>query len=254
MLDIFKQILRARLFSLNIGAYRIAPGIVPTLMTIAFVYLMMFMGQWQAEKAEYKENLTNKIVARKDLPPIGLMELPAKMDDRLYLPVRIYGRYDTKHSFLLDNKIVNGQVGYDVYSPLIKSDGEAILVNRGFLPQGRTRQDLPEFVTPADALDVIGLLDNTPSKTIVLADDVNKVKSWPVVLQYVDVAEISAMLGYPVFNMVLWLDKDDNHGFERTLPALNLGAAKNAGYAFQWYAMTFALLTIFVVVNIKKRE
>ena len=62
------------------------------------------------------------------------------------------------------------------------------------------------------------------------------------------------MLGYPVFNMVLWLDKDENHGFERVLPALNLGAAKNAGYAFQWYAMTFALLTIFVVVNFKKRE
>ena len=215
---------------------------------------MMSMGQWQASKAEYKDNLVNKIVARKDLPAISMQEIPAAEDDRLFLPVRIDGRYDAEHTFLLDNKVLNGQVGYDVYTPLIMPNGEAILVNRGFMPQGKTRQDFPLTATPDEPLTVKGLLDRTPSKTIVLADNVNKEESWPVVLQYIDVNEIKEMLGYPVFSMVLWLDKEENYGFTRTLPVMNSGSAKNAGYAFQWYAMSVALLVIYIVVNTKKRD
>jgi len=213
---------------------------------------MLSMGKWQADKAEYKEDLRSKIMARKNLPVIGIQELPATQDERLFLPVRIDGRYDTQHTFLLDNKILDGRVGYDVYTPLKMPDGRAILINRGFLPLGATRQDLPQIETPGELLTVRGLLDKTPSRTIVLADNVNQVSSWPAVLQYIDVEEITVMLGYPVFNMVLWLDKDENHGFTRTLPVLSLDSAKNTGYAFQWYAMALALLIIYVVVNTRK--
>jgi surfeit locus 1 family protein len=254
MQSLFKRLFQARLVSLNIGAYRFSPGVLPSITTLAFMYLMVFMAQWQAGKAEYKNDLYDKIVARKDLPAISMQQLPATEDERMFLPVSINGQYDVERSFLLDNKILNGRVGYDVYTPLKLPDGRSILVNRGFLPQGRTRQDLPVIETPAETLYVKGLMDKIPSKTIVLAEGVNQAKSWPVVLQYIDDKEIEKMLGYPVFNMVLWLDKDENHGFTRTLPALNLGSAKNTGYAFQWYAMTLALFIIYVAVNTKKRE
>ena len=120
------------------------------------MYLMVFMAQWQADKAEYKDNLHDKIVARKDLPAITMQELPATEDERLFLPVVIKGRYDAEHTFLLDNRILNGRVGFDIYTPLRLTDGRSILVNRGFLPQGRTRQDLPVFETPDSMLMVKG--------------------------------------------------------------------------------------------------
>ena len=146
------------------------------------------------------------------------------------------------------------RVGYDVYTPLKLSDGSAILVNRGFLPLGRTRQDLPKFETLDSRINLTGLLNNPPSKTIVLAENVNEVSTWPVVLQYVDLNEIETVLGYSVFNMVLWLDKEEDDGFRRKLPELNLDSDKNKGYAFQWYAMTVVLLLIYIVVNTKKRN
>ena len=254
MQSLIKLMFRARLVSLNIGSYHFSPGIVLSITTAAILYSMVTLGQWQAGRAEFKDNLRDKITARKDLPIIGMQELPATEEERMFLPVEIYGQYDVKHHFLLDNKILNGRVGYDVYSPLIMPDGQAILVNRGFLPQGKTRQDLPLIETPEEQLKIKGLLHSTPSRTIVLADDVNQLKSWPVVLQYVDVDEIEKMLGYPVFNMVLWLDKEENHGFSRTLPALALDSSKNSGYAFQWYAMALALLIIYIVTNTKKRD
>ena len=213
------------------------------------------MGQWQAGKAQYKDNLVEKIETRKNLSAVSLDELPEAIDDKLYLPVTAYGRYEPAKYFLLDNRIVDGQVGYEVYSPFLLSENSAILVNRGFVPQGATRTDLPEVPTPITDINIKGLLDNPPSKGLVLADNVNQSNTWPVVLQYLDIDEVKSMLGKTaVYEMILRLDENQEFGFKRELPAINLNSAKNTGYAFQWYAMTLALIIIFFVVNTKKRE
>ena len=133
-------------------------------------------------------------------------------------------------------------------------DGGVILVNRGWLKQGRTRQDLPEFDTVTSLVSFKALLDRPPSKDFLLADNVHADLTWPMVLQYVDTQEISGMLGYELMPMVLRLDKDADHGFYREIPVLKLDSAKNTGYAFQWFAMMAALLVIYIAVNTKKRQ
>lgn len=249
-----RTLFRTQLLKLNIGPYTFSPGILPTVLALFLVYLMLTLAQWQSDKAQYKENLEEKIAARKDLPAISLDELPRTLDERLYLPVIVRGEYEAEKYFLLDNRVLNGRVGYDVYSALKLSDGSAVLVNRGFLPQGKTRNDLPVVVSPGAPVTVKGLLDKTPPRGIVLRDNVNQSDTWPVVLQYLDVEEIKGMLGLPVFEMIIRLDENEEYGFARELPALNLNSAKNTGYAFQWYAMTLALIIIYLVVNTKKRD
>ncbi|MCK5394760.1 MAG: hypothetical protein KAJ32_02150, partial [Gammaproteobacteria bacterium] len=97
-----------------------------------------------------------------------------------------------------------------------------------------------------------GLLDMTPSKALVLAENVQETSRWPIVLQYVDLSEINHLLGDELYDMVLWLNPDSAGSFEYDLPVLNLNAAKNSGYAFQWFAMSIALLIIYLVVNTKR--
>jgi surfeit locus 1 family protein len=131
-------------------------------------------------------------------------------------------------------------------------DGNTILVNRGWIRQGRTRQDLPEFDTETSRVSFKAIVDKPPSKDFMLAENVHSELTWPMVLQYVDTREIGEMLGYELMPMVLRLDKDAEHGFHREIPALNLDSAKNTGYAFQWFAMSAALLVIYIVVNMTK--
>jgi cytochrome oxidase assembly protein ShyY1 len=63
------------------------------------------------------------------------------------------------------------------------------------------------------------------------------------------------MLGYELYDMIVWLDEgksDASAGiYQYDLPVLNLNSAKNNGYAFQWFAMSLALLIIYLVVNTK---
>lgn len=214
---------------------------------------MLTLGQWQYQKGEYISNMQDKINERKYLPPVSMEELPHDREDQIFLPVTVRGKFDTEHHFYFDNRIVNGVAGYDIFTPFRMDDGNVILVNRGWLKQGRTRQDLPEFETVSSEVSFKALMDRPPSKDFLLAEDVHSTVSWPMVLQYVDTEEISDMLGYEVMPMVLRLDKDADHGFYREIPVLRLDSAKNTGYAFQWYAMLAALLVIYVAVNTKKR-
>lgn len=213
---------------------------------------MISLGFWQLDRAEYKGTLQQKIEQRKNLAALSLDELPATTDDRRFHPVEFMGEYDAAHTLLLDNKTFDGRVGYHVLTPVRIDATKMILVNRGFVAQGRSRALLPEIDTVDGKIVLTGLLDLTPSRGLVLGDNVNDATHWPVVLQYVDLDEISQLIGYELYDMMLWLDKDEVGGFEYDLPVLNLNSAKNNGYAFQWFALSFALLMIYIFVNTKK--
>lgn len=251
------DIKRQRLFKVSVASYEFNPGLLSSLLTIALFYVMFSLGLWQLDRAEYKDTLQQKILERRNLPPVNLDTLPESSGQRRYHPVKISGRYDTAHSFLLDNKIRNGQVGYHVFTPFKVNDKISILVNRGFVAQGASRAQLPKVISSTDKIELTGLLDLEPSRAIVLANNVHELQQWPVVLQYIDLDEISKILAYPLYDMVLWLDKDDDeshkqNNFKYDLPVLNLNSAKNNGYAFQWFAMSLALLCIYFYVNTKK--
>jgi len=255
--SIISAIRQYRLISLRIASYHFNPGVISTLVTIALLYTMMSLGFWQLDRAEFKDTLQQKIEQRKNLSAVGLDELPLSSDERRYIPAKFIAEYDEQHIFLLDNKILNGRVGYHVYTPAKVSDGRAVLVSRGFVEMGRTRDQLPELKTPPGNIEIQGLLDLPPSRALLLAENVQQTERWPVVLQYVDLAEISQLLGYELYDMILWLDDGDagkEKGlFEYDLPVLNLNSAKNNGYAFQWFAMSAALLIIYIAVNTKRR-
>ena len=249
---IIEKIRQYRLCSLRIASYHFNPGVFSSLITIALLYIMMSLGFWQAERAEFKDTLQQKIIERKKLSQAAIEELPVSIENRRYHPVKFIGEFDDQHSFLLDNITFNGQVGYHVFTP-VKIDGsKTILVNRGFVSQGKTRDQLPAVDAPGGKIEVSGLLDLPPSRTLLLAENVHETSRWPVVLQYVDLGEISLLLGYELYDMVLWLNPDETASFEYDLPVLNLNAAKNNGYAFQWFAMSLALSIIYIVVNTKK--
>ena len=251
-MSIIKTIRDFRLVSLTVAGFQFSPGIVSSLVTVALLYIMVSLGLWQLDRAEFKDTLQQTISERKTLSPAGLGELPASSDERRFYPVNIFAEFDAQHSFLLDNITFNGQVGYHVYTPVKISGSRAVLVNRGFVPQGKTRDQLPETSSPDGDVSLQGLLDLPPSRTLLLAEYVQETTRWPVVLQYIDLSEISHILGYELYDMVLWLNPDEPGSFEYDLPVLNLNAAKNNGYAFQWFAMSVALLIIYLVVNTKR--
>jgi len=247
------RFLHTRLVKINVGQFQFNPGILPTALTLCLLYIMISMGLWQLDRAAFKQDLQRKVEQRKNLPPVSLEELPADPDDAVFYPVRLRGRFDRDHQFLLDNRVYRQKPGYHVYTPLVMSDGSAILVNRGWVAQGRTRQDLPALPAPDGVVEFTGLMDRLPAKGVILMDNANDSLQWPRVLQYIDEKEISGLTGYSLYPMAVWMDDGTQYGFDYQLPVLSLNSAKNTGYAFQWFSMSIALSAIYIVVNTKKQ-
>ncbi len=243
-----------RLMSITVASFHFNPGIISSLVTAVLLYTMLSLGNWQLGRADYKDTLQQKIAERKNLMPSGINDLPETLDDRRYLPLKFIAEYDLEHSFLLDNITFNGKVGYHVYTAVKLAAGKAILVNRGFIAQGASRQQLPELITPGGKIEINGLLDLPPSRALVLAENFHDSSQWPMVLQYIDLNELNEITEYELYDMVLWLDKEEPGIFDYDLPVLNLNSAKNNGYAFQWFAMSLALVLIYIFVNTRRKQ
>ena len=255
-MNIITALRRYRIASIRISTYHFNPGAISTLVTAALLYTMISLAFWQLDRAEFKDTLQQKIEHRKSLSAVDFNALPDSSEQRRYLPTTFFAEVDAQHNFLLDNKIVNGRVGYHVFTPVKITDKKAILVARGFIKMGITREQLPDIETANGRLEFKGLLDLPPSRALLLAENVHQTNTWPMVLQYVDLTEISEILGYELYDMVLWLNHEETvinqTPLEYDLPVLNLNSAKNNGYAFQWFALSIALLVIYIVVNTKR--
>ena len=248
-----KWFLNLRLFSLDIGAYTFSPGVFVTLLTIAMVTLTYSLGQWQLSRAQYKDNLQQKIAERQNMAAISYKQIPYEESERVFLPVRFEGHYDSGHSILLDNRIVDRVVGYEVFTPFTMVNNITILVNRGFIPLGKSRQVLPEFETPDNKVVIEGLMEKPPSKVLVLSENPHQNIQWPAVMQYIDIGELETKLNTQLMSMVVRLAENGSGGLKYHQPVMTLNSAKNNGYAFQWFAMMSAILSLYFVVNTKKR-
>ena len=246
------SILNIKLFAIRSGNLEFSPGLITTLITICLLYFLASLGQWQLNRAEYKSNLEAKIEMRKNLTPVRLDQAPVDPDKNLYLPVSVTGTYDKKHHILLDNKVINMRAGYDVYTPLIIDNKTAILINRGWLPQGKSRQDLPEISTSDLNIQLTGLMAKPPVPAIILSEQKNKIIEWPAVVQYLDFKILEKSLGYPIKPMIIILNENMDSAFHLEPIKLNMRSEKHTGYAVQWFGLATVLLIIYLVVNTKR--
>lgn len=239
---------------MRIGAFEFRPGWLPTLVTAALLPFLVALGLWQLDRAQQKAGLLDQWRSRQDAPPRPLAEVLAGEAAR-FTPVAAEGRFDEAHQFLVDNKIREQRPGYHVLTPLrIPGAERAVLVNRGWVPLGEGRADLPALPAPDDPVRVTGTLAPPPRAGIRLGPADPGQGRWPKVIQYMDRKRMGEQLGYPVAGRVIRLAAASPHGFKREWGSpVPFGPQRHVGYAVQWFALAAALLIIYLVVNTKRR-
>jgi len=236
--------------------YQFKPTLIPSIVTLALLYLMISLGLWQFDRADYKANLQSLIENKQNAPAIALNAIAESEDDWLYQPVFASGEFDDKHQVLLDNQVNNMVAGYSVFTPLKLSDEMGVLVNRGWLPIGKRRSELPDISMPLSKQIINGLTAKPPSKGLILSNNVNDFTKWPTVLQYIDIQEIEKQLNYKLMPMIIIMNQAQQTPLEPLAIKINMRSEKHTGYAFQWFGLSLALFIIYIVVNTKntKRE
>lgn len=218
------------------------------LLAVLGIGFFCFLGTWQLSRAYQKETLLSNFQARMQKNPLKVDQLSQTGDLRFYLAT-LSGEFDNAHTLLLDNKTFHGQVGYQIYTPF-HAEGLAspILVDRGFIPRGATRQHLPLIKPIQGRLQIKGLL-NLPPAYFALGDIFeSKTFTWPLRVQYLELQELRTALPYDLFPYILSLTPTSSP-YPIEWRIVITGPEKHRGYAFQWFALALTLLILFVALN-----
>lgn len=235
---------------MHIGPYKFSPRPVPTLVTMICLPIFMSLGFWQLDRAEQKRAVQVHVLENMQKPRFELRQQPQASSDLQFRQVKLRGRFEP-HSYLLDNRIWRGQVGYDVLTPF-RYEAGIVLVNRGWVAMTQDRRRLPDFPTAEDVISIKGVLASPPGKLLELADTAlldTRRQDWPQVIQQVDIARMNSQLGYTMAPLMVHLRADSPHGFTHNWKPVVDKPQKSVSYAIQWFSFATILVLLFIVLN-----
>ena len=227
--------------------YSLALRPVATAAMAAAVLLCVLLGNWQLGRATAKR-LIDEEFSRAET---ALLLPPASIAVPRYQRVTANGSYDTDHQFLLDNMSEAGQAGVHVLTPLLLSDGNAVLVDRGWVPFGTTRDSLPDVAVPATPRTVAGRLDELPRPGIELAAPAGN--RWPRLTSFPEMYELANQLGRDLHPQLILLDPREPDGFMRNWQVPGTTYVRHLGYAIQWFAFAATAIAIWLAQSLRRK-
>lgn len=242
---------------IRLGNWVFQPGWLSTAVTLLLLPLLLGLGYWQLDRGRQKAALQAAFAERFQQPavPLGEIYRPAEPENR-YRHVVASGYYEGRQQFLVDNQVQNGQPGYHVLTPLRLKAGTAILVNRGWLPLGVSRQTLPEITVSEKSVTVTGWLAQPTNPGLWWGEARGEDGRWPRVIPYVDYQGLSKLLNYPLQPVVILLDPQVPTGYVRDWQPRfgGIGPERHQGYAVQWFGLAASLIVLFFAVNTSQQS
>lgn len=219
---------------------------------VAVAAACVALGFWQIDRLEQRHDRNRLLERNHTMPPTPVDDLldvgraPAAADQ--YARVRASGRYDVGEQLLVRTRPFEGQVGYNVLTPLVTAAGPALLVNRGWVPGGPNATTPPEPPRPpAGGVTVTGRVRSSePASTTGTPP--------PGQVTRIDVSAIAGSLDYDVYGGYVDLARERPRPAEapELLPAPEPSEGPHLAYAFQWFL--FAGLALGGYVVLARRE
>jgi surfeit locus 1 family protein len=224
---------------------RFAPGMWPTVATIIGLAVLLGLGTWQVERLQWKRVLIAERQAHLAAPP---QTLPAASDawaEWEFRPAVVEGVFRHDLEQLFGVAAIDGRVGHHVVTPLVRPDGTAVLVDRGWVPADRAHpaarregqgpgpgrisgiaryrgDDRPGWFTP----------DNQPDQRL-----------W----YWYDLAALEDALGLELLPLVIEADATPNPGGLPVGGQTRIELTDNhLQYAITWYGLAAGLLAIWI--------
>jgi len=242
---------------MRIANRQFKPTLAGTLATLALLPLLISLGFWQLRRADEKRTVIEQFAGGAAVTQT--LNFANATELALLQHVMVEGRFDGARQVLLDNMPASkdaagfGRPGYRVLTPLLIHDKELVLVDRGWVPLGQTREHLPDIQVDNRLRAVRGRLAELPRAGIRLQGAPAKA-SWPRVLNFPTLPQLQALFDETIVPRIVLLDEQEPDGFRRDWSARysvnEFGPDKHIGYAVQWFGMALALVVIYFVVGL----
>ncbi|WP_019545527.1 SURF1 family protein [Streptomyces sulphureus] len=228
-----------------------------TLLGLLLIPVMIKLGFWQYHRHEDRVARNDQVAAALAAPAVpvdrltGVGEGPAKQAK--FRTVTAEGRYDTAHEVLVRHRTGPDEqtIGYFVVTPLVRADGTAVLVNRGwFEGDGDQTKQQEAPAPPSGEVEVTGRV--MPDETTE-ASGIRDTKGLPDgQVMLINSGQRAADLEGPLLGGYVQLEKSTptgGSGQPEVLPEPDhSGIGPHMAYAIQWWLFTGAVPVGWVVL------
>ena len=223
-------------------------GWIPYVIGAILVVQFAGLGVWQISRGLDKQAEQEAFDSQS-----GFSSWSDGMEVRSFQKLKATGNFESDRQFLLENIIINSQLGYYVITPLRTADDTALLlVNRGWFPRSGPTVDPEEVAVKDSRLTVRGRAGSLPRAGYKMGDAIPVTPDWPKRAVYPSLDDVATTLGEPVQPFVLLMDPEDDFGFHRHWVPEEMGPGRHYAYAFQWFAMGIVLAGL-LIWNYRKR-
>ena len=220
-----------------------------TFFSLFFFLSFIKLGFWQLDRKDEKILLIMKKAELSESQGI----LPSNINSATEsgTPVLLKGAFDQKVILLLDNKILDGVVGFEVLQLFRDQSGLNFLVNRGFVPAGRTRSENPEIPKIEDFLGAFEgyVYRQTTNPYAIEAEKVDY--NFPQIVQEEDAFDLSRKLNREISPFIIRMRDNQAGALPRSWQVSNIKPEKHQAYAVQWFLMSLAILLAWLSFTIR---
>jgi surfeit locus 1 family protein len=220
------------------------PGLWPTIIALIMVVILGNLGAWQLRQRVRKTDLLATIAQRMNAPPV---ELPSAIDDPkawLFRNVQVTGHFANDRMLDLYGRTFDGKAGVHLLVPLIRDDGSAILVDRGFVPFSNSNA-LADFAAVDGGLTVTGVARAPEPGGWFLPSSKPAQNIWYAV----DIEAMSAATGFMLAPIYIAARPSGASGWPIATGGTEGTGIRNEhlNYAIFWFGMAAALIVIYVM-------
>ncbi|GAA2601256.1 SURF1 family cytochrome oxidase biogenesis protein [Streptomyces tubercidicus] len=235
--------------------------VILTLLGLVLIPVMIKLGYWQFHRHEHKV-AQNQLIARSIAAtpvPVTTLAAPGRDLPRrdMWHRVTATGTYDTAHEVVVRQRTAADEqsIGYYVLTPLVLGNGQAVLINRGWISAGNDLTKFPDVpAAPRGKVTVTGrmMADETTAESGI--KDTKGLPARQVML--INSAEQAKRVGRPVLGGYIEQSAPEPPGNTPELvPAPDHDSiGPHMAYAIQWWLFAAAVPVGWIVLVRRERR
>jgi cytochrome oxidase assembly protein ShyY1 len=213
------------------------------------------LGLWQLDRAGEKlaEQASYTESGQLQATPISAVPVAGRALDALQHQnrrVRLAGEYLNDRSIFLIYQTYEQQPGFEIVTPFRSADEDMIvLVSRGWSGINSYEElaaTLPKITGPQVLEGQLYVPTATEAERANIAGNAER---WPLLLRYLNSADISPHFQSPLFPYVVRLAPEQPGVLIRHWPQVLVASNRNFSYALQWFAMALAVLIVSLILS-----
>ncbi len=234
----------------DVGALQFRPRLWPSVAALVALIVLVSLGTWQVERLRWKEAL----IAEREAglaAPAELLPADADWPAWEFRRVEVQGtfRHDLEQLFGASGHA--GQVGHHVLTPLVRPDGSALLVDRGWVPADKAHPAARPEGQVEGPVTVTGIARYRGDDTTNWFTPANQPQQamW---FSY-DLPALEEALGLSLLPVVVEADDRPNPGGLPIGGLTRITLTNNhLQYAITWYGLALTLVVVYVAFSLRR--